>query len=111
MGKSSFFEGDMDLLRVYERVSVIINDIFFGNSVIGFRNEIVDGFYLRIESYVDLGVVRGVRFYDILMKFDFKAVLVLYKKVILGLIINSSILLDYYSKWKMYILIVIFLML
>lgn len=60
MGKSSFFEGDRDFLRVYERVSVIINDIFYGKFVIGFRNKIVDGFYLRIEFYVDLGVVRGV---------------------------------------------------
>ena len=111
MGKSSFPEGDMDPLRAHERVSVTTNDIFFGNPATGFRNKIVDGSHLRTESHVDLGAARGARFYDTSMKSDFKAVSAPYKKATPGLTTNSSIPLDYYSKWKMYILTVISLML
>ena len=111
MGKSSFPEGDMDPLRAHERVSVTTNDIFFGNPTTGFRNKIVDGSHLRTESHVDLGAARGARFYDTSMKSDFKAVSAPYKKATPGLTTNSSIPLDYYSKWKMYILTVISLML
>ena len=101
MGKSSFPEGDMDPLRAHERVSVTTNDIFFGNPATGFRNKIVDGSHLRTESHVDLGAARGTHFYDTSMKSDFKAVTAPYKKATQGLTTNSSIPLDYYSKWKM----------
>ena len=48
---------------------------------------------------MDLGAARGARFYDTSMKSDFMAVSVPYNKAP-GMTTNSSIPLDYYSKYR-----------
>ena len=48
---------------------------------------------------MDLGAARGARFYDTSMKSDFTAVSVPYNKAP-GMTTNSSIPLDYYSKYR-----------